>query len=65
MRNDPGQLDNVAAEPAYANAKNELSEALDEALASSGDPRAAGEGDRFDGYPYYGGTPLAPGYERR
>ncbi len=65
VRNDPGQLENVAAEPAYANAKNKLSEALDAALAASRDPRVAGEGDRFDGYPYYGGTPLAPGYERR
>ena len=65
VRNDPGQLENVAAEPAYANAKNELSEALDQALAASGDPRVAGEGDRFDDYPYYGGTPLAPGYEQR
>ena len=55
VRNDPGQLENVAAAPAYANAKNKLSEALDEALAASGDPRVADEGDRFDGYPYFMG----------
>jgi N-sulfoglucosamine sulfohydrolase len=65
LRNDPGQLDNVAAEPAYMDARNKLSAALDEALAASGDPRVAGEGHFFDGYPYYGGTPLAPGYEQR
>jgi hypothetical protein len=35
-----------------------------DALAASGDPRVLGEGTRFDNYPYYGGTPLAPGFAR-
>jgi len=62
LRSDPGQLDNVAGDPAYSDAKEELSEALEDSLAASGDPRVLNEGDRFDDYPYYGGTPLAPGF---
>ena len=65
LRNDPGQLDNVATDPAFADAKDELSGALEKALVASRDPRLAGEGAHFDNYPYYGGTPRAPGYERR
>lgn len=65
LRNDPGQLENVAADPAYGNVMDELSETLVKALAASGDPRVLSNGERFDRYPYYGGTPLAPGYEQR
>ena len=65
LRNDPGQFDNVASDPAFADAKDELSEAREKALDASGDRRVVGKGARFDSFPYYGGTPLAPGYERR
>lgn len=65
LRDDPGQLDNVAADPAYADVKAELSQQLLEALKETEDPRALGRGELFDDYPYYGGTPLAPGFEPR
>ena len=31
-------------------------------LKASADPRVLGNGDRFDTYPYYGGTPKYPGF---
>ena len=61
LRSGPGQLANVAGDPGYADARDELSEALMDALAASGDARFLGEGARFDNYPYYGGTPLVHG----
>ncbi len=52
---DPHQLHNVAADPAYAEAEKRLESALMAELKATGDPRALGGGDVFDGYPYYGG----------
>jgi N-sulfoglucosamine sulfohydrolase len=56
LRNDPGQLNNVADNPDYVAIKEKLAADLMGELAATGDPRVLGEGDVFDNYPYYGGT---------
>jgi uncharacterized sulfatase len=55
LRKDPHQLQNVAADPAYADAKKKLETSLLAELKATGDPRVLGGGDAFDNYPYYGG----------
>lgn len=64
LRKDPHQLVNVAADPASGEIKKELSARLVTELRESKDPRALGEGDRFDKYPYYGGAPTKPGFQK-
>ncbi|HEY8504566.1 MAG TPA: sulfatase [Gemmataceae bacterium] len=55
-RKDPGQLTNVADDPAYAEIKASLRNELRAWMMRTGDPRAAegGGDDRWDQYPYYG-----------
>lgn len=60
---DPGQLVNVADDPAYAEIKRQLSERLRNRLAETGDPRVGPDPDQFDRFPYYGGSPLHPTLE--
>jgi len=55
LRNDPGQLHNVADRPEYARARKKLAATLMDELAATNDPRALGQGEMFDRYPYYGG----------
>jgi N-sulfoglucosamine sulfohydrolase len=55
LHKDPYQLNNVAADPGYAKATEELASRLMAELKATGDPRALGTGDVFDTYPYYGG----------
>jgi len=55
---DPGQLVNVAADPAYAEAKAALARRLDERLDATGDPRQAGRGVEIEAHPYLGQTGL-------
>ena len=57
LRKDPDQLNNVADDPSYAKVKEELAARLMAELKATGDPRALGQGDAFDAYPYYGGQP--------
>ncbi|HUV12763.1 MAG TPA: heparan N-sulfatase, partial [Acidobacteriota bacterium] len=64
LRRDPGQLQNVAADPAYGQAKSELEQQLLEELNATSDPRPLGEADRLEEYPYYGGSPLKPGFKK-
>ena len=59
LRKDPDQLNNVADDPSYAKAKEELAARLMAELKATGDPRVLGKGDAFDSYPYYGGQPAA------
>jgi N-sulfoglucosamine sulfohydrolase len=59
LRKDPDQLTNVAADPSYAKAKEELAARLTAELQATNDPRVVGSGDKFDTYPYYGGQPAA------
>ncbi|MDE0626900.1 MAG: sulfatase [Bryobacterales bacterium] len=54
LREDPGQLRNIAAEPAAAETLDSLRERLMNHLASTGDPRALGKPAPWDHYPYYG-----------
>lgn len=55
LRSDPGQLHNVASDPAHAKDKARLRALLDDWMRSTGDPRATNDDDRWDRYPYYGG----------
>lgn len=58
---DPGQLNNVADDPEYADVLARMSKQLNEELAATGDPRATGGGDEFDRFEYIGGGPEFPG----
>jgi arylsulfatase A-like enzyme len=60
LANDPGQLVNVAAAPAYAEAKADLATRLTEGLTHTADPRMMGRGDEFDSFPYLGSLPRGP-----
>ena len=62
LRNDPGQVRNVASEPAYAKQRRELAGRVDSWMKATGDPRAAkGRTEFWDKAPYTGpnfkGTP--------
>jgi arylsulfatase A-like enzyme len=54
LRKDPGQLVNVADDPAYAQARARLRRELEEWQRSTADPRAGTDDDRWDAFPYYG-----------
>lgn len=60
LRKDPHQLRNVAAEPAYAEARQALADRLMGILKSTGDPRVAGDGDTFEKPPFAGPPSPAP-----
>jgi arylsulfatase A-like enzyme len=49
---DPDQVNNVAADPAYAKPKQELSQRLMKLLTDAGDPRVTGDGQTFDRPPF-------------
>jgi N-sulfoglucosamine sulfohydrolase len=57
LSKDPGQLNNVAALPEYAQAKKRLRADLERRMAETNDPRVAGKGDFWDRSPYYGAAP--------
>ncbi len=61
-RKDPGQLVNVAGDPAYREIKAKLSGLLMEQLEITGDPRVSGGGDAFDEVPYLGHGPRHPSF---
>jgi arylsulfatase A-like enzyme len=54
LKQDPGQLVNVAGQPGVAAAQAELHRRLFAELKATGDPRVIGGGEKFDNYPYYG-----------
>ena len=56
LKNDPDQLHNVAADPAYAAARRSLWDRLMGELQRTGDRRVQGQGDFFDLQPYTGGV---------
>lgn len=61
LRNDPGQLKNVAQDPRYAETRERLAAQLQSELIATEDPRASGRGDEtFDPVPYLGGAPKYP-----
>ena len=57
---DPEQLVNLAEDPEYAEIRESLSNQLMEQLELTGDPRATGDWQEIDEYPYYGGGPKHP-----
>ena len=54
LASDPGQIKNVAAEPAYAERKGKLAERLLAVLRDSEDPRVTGDGGTYDQPPFAG-----------
>ncbi len=58
MIKDPFQLNNLAGNPDFALMQEKLNKQLFDVLLESGDPRADGGGDEFDGYPYRAGYRL-------
>ena len=65
LRTDPGQLVNVASRPEYAAVKRDLSARLLAELEATADPRVVGGADRLELYPYYGESPMRPGWAPR
>jgi len=53
LAKDPHQIVNVASRAEYAGAKKQLRAQLDQWMKDTADPRAAGDTDVFDRYPYY------------
>jgi arylsulfatase A-like enzyme len=53
LAKDPHQIVNVAGRAEYADAKKQLRARLDQWMKDTADPRAAGDTDVFDKYPYY------------
>jgi len=54
MKNDPYQINNVAAIPKYNKVREELRRQLLSELRRTGDPRVIGDGSTFDKAPYAG-----------
>ena len=65
LKSDPDQLKNVAADPTYADIKKKLSTALTDELRETLDPRIIGGGEKFDLYPYLGGSPKHPDWGKK
>jgi hypothetical protein len=63
LARDPDQLTSVAADPAYATVRQELSARPNAALTATGDPRLLGGAERFDEYLYLGIGPKHPAWE--
>jgi arylsulfatase A-like enzyme len=62
LRKDPDQLENVADRPDYAHVRAQLWERLLAELRATGDPRVVGGAERLEVYPYYGESPMKPGF---
>jgi len=60
LKNDPGQVVNVADEPQYRRTRIQLAVRLAQALIEMEDPRLDGRGALFDSQPYLGGSPAFP-----
>jgi N-sulfoglucosamine sulfohydrolase len=54
LAKDPQQLTNVADRPEYGATTERLRAELGRWMKETGDPRAAGDDDRWDRYPYFG-----------
>ncbi len=63
LRTDPQQMKNVVADPEYQEIRERLAAQLTAELEKSQDPRLGSEPSRLERYPYYGGSPLKPGYK--
>ncbi len=54
LKKDPYQMNNVAGQPEYSEARKRLREKLERWMSETGDPRATSDDDRWDKYPYFG-----------
>lgn len=54
IQQDPGQLYNLAANPAYKTIKQQLAKRLADEMKNTDDPWSTGDGAIFDTYEYYG-----------
>ncbi|MBM3852596.1 MAG: sulfatase [Verrucomicrobia bacterium] len=54
LRKDPDQVKNVAADPAYAQTREDLAARLMKRLTEAGDPRVTGDGMTFERPPFSG-----------
>lgn len=52
LKSDPQQTKNVADDPAYAKAKQEMADRLMTVLREAGDPRVTGDGEAFERPPF-------------
>lgn len=57
---DPDDLHNLAADPAYAAARQKMADQLDRWMKETADPMLAGGDDPFEKYPYFGKSDLPP-----
>jgi arylsulfatase A-like enzyme len=57
VNKDPYDLANLDDRPEYRSAKENLHAELERWMRDTGDPRAAGDDDRWDRFPYYGAGP--------
>lgn len=60
LETDPGQVVNVAGDPAFLPIRKSLAARLARVLLVMEDPRIEGRGDLFDVQPYLGGSPRFP-----
>ena len=60
LRSDPGQVKNIAADPAMAKTKAELAARVDLWMHQTTDPRVDPAFDGWDRYPYFGGRAKVP-----
>jgi arylsulfatase A-like enzyme len=61
LRTDPDQVKNIAADPAYAKAREDLSARLMKRLTDARDPRVTGDGMTFERPPFTGPVDDAEG----
>ena len=61
VRKDPGQIHNLAAQPAFDASRKKLRQQLDNWMRDTRDPRALNDDDHWDRYPYFGDAkPMPP-----
>ncbi|MCB1236989.1 MAG: hypothetical protein KDM91_18115, partial [Verrucomicrobiae bacterium] len=56
LRKDPNQLNNVANDPAYDEARRDLRARVETWMRETGDPRVDPAYDEWDKFPYFGGS---------
>jgi N-sulfoglucosamine sulfohydrolase len=55
LSKDPHQVNNVAGQPSYSEARKQLRSQLDQWMKDTADPRAVKDDDHWDSYSYFGG----------
>ncbi|GAB5562516.1 MAG: hypothetical protein SynsKO_41630 [Synoicihabitans sp.] len=65
VRRDPHCVDDLGADPRYAEVRQKLRERLLAELRGQDDPRVSGTGHVFESYPRFGGMRYYPGFNSR